>query len=98
MVYVISIVVILAIIGLLLDLEKKRRKGNVLPATSKMDLGYRVDIVESGRYGDILYSEDGSAAKFGWEFGGNVLVVIDIPQNLRPSAKRTFDTANYNGL
>lgn len=86
--YVKIILIILVVLGLIAGWKEKRRpvgreKPNkpigvpTKPATSKP--GYQVDITQSGNYGDIVYAENGREAKFGWEFGGSVLAVIDIP-------------------
>ena len=48
-------------------------------AKSKAPCGYQVVIRVKGRCGDIIYSEEGIKAEFYWEFGGGVLVIIDIP-------------------
>ena len=46
---------------------------------SRLNPEYRVEINQSGHFGDAVYSENGVEARFGWEFGGSVLAVIDIP-------------------
>lgn len=87
MYYVIFVIIALGLIGLLLyrrcldyvgDNNDVRSK-----AQSKAPSGYKVEIRQKGRYGDILYSEKGDNVVFGWEFGGTVIVVIDIPSESR---------------
>jgi hypothetical protein len=86
--YVKIVLIILVVLGLVANwIEKRRLIGREKPnkpisvptKTAAISSGYRVDITQSGNYGDIVYSENGREAKFGWEFGGSVLAVIDIP-------------------
>ncbi len=81
------IVLVLGLIGLFLyrgNLGSTGSNGHVRSeAQSKAPSEYRVEIREQGHYGDILYSEKGRNAVFGWEFGGTVLVIIDIPPESR---------------
>ena len=86
--YVKIAIVIMVVLGLFASWAEKRGHVNrerpkkpkrAPPKTAAVNSGYRVDITQSGNYGDIVYSENGREAKFGWEFGGGVLAVIDIP-------------------
>ena len=42
---------------------------------------YKVEYVESGRSGNIIYRESGNSVSFYWEFGGadNVILIISLP-------------------
>jgi hypothetical protein len=61
-----------------------------LPVRQKESRGYEIEILQHGRYGEILYSENGKKAKLHWEFGGTVLVVIDIPSESNWKIEQEF--------
>lgn len=92
-------VIVLMVIGLVGSwMEKKQSSNHRRPKkrdsqpskTGSSRNEWRVDITQSGHYGDATYMEGGSAAGFGWEFGGSVLVVIDVPSELQWSNSIPF--------
>lgn len=77
--YIILTMVALAMLGLFLSRKPRQRPRDASAKVRMTSSGSRVEVTQSGRYGDAIYSENGQEAKFGWEFGGSVLAIIDIP-------------------
>lgn len=91
--------IVLVVIGLVGSwMEKKqsskhrrtKNRDSQPPKTGSLKNEWRIDITQSGHYGDATYMEGGTEAVFGWEFGGNVLVVIDVPSELEWSNLMPF--------